>query len=246
MKKSKKILISTLCLCPMLLLTACVPPPNYLITASSSDSTWGRAEGAIAEEMPEGTEMLLTVAETSPTDHPFICWVKDYKTVATTESIFKLSYTEETAGHYTAVFEDEASKMLFATLSSIEFDGSGYTNIDYTLNYSSSASGSNNYSQLSSGTFDPNAVYNTDLTSVLYFGSLGSVTEYKFEINVAITDSVGAITNHTIRFAQKVDNSTFAGTSSCQISAQVGETETNIKLTFQKLTKDLYTIIEEE
>lgn len=234
MKRSKKILLATLLLCPLVMLSACVPPPSYLITTSSSDSTYGRVNGDRKDKMVEGSKITLSVIEDDPLNHPFVCWVKDYKTVVSAENALEIEYNEDTAGHYTAVFHEETTSMRFTTLSSIDVETTGFVSIEYKLDYSSSSSGSSNYSLLTEGTFETSSLYKTDNTSVLYFGTLGSNIEYKFIMNAILTDSQGNSSNHQFQFSDKVNS------DMTTISATDETSNTTITLTFEKISYDIY------
>ncbi len=238
MKKSIKSLLLILLLCPLLVLTACVPPPTFLITASSSEPAWGRVNGSPNESLNEGTQITLGAIETSAQEHPFIGWIKDYSKFVSTETDLELVVNEENAGHYTALFDESANSMRFATLTGVKLNSTIYTGATFTVNYSVNVSGSSNYNLFTTGTIVTGETFVGDLTSIIYFGALGSNREYKFELLLELTSAEGA-KSETIRFNDKLVNSTFNQTNTCEISTQFDETS-SVTLSFQKLSKDMY------
>ncbi len=244
MKKSIKSLMFILLLCPLLLLTACVPPDTFLVTASSSEPAWGRVTGAPNEYLEEGTQIMLDVIENDTDTHPFIGWIKDYNKLVGTENQMELVVNEENAGHYTAIFDESANSMRFATLTGVKLTSTEYTSANFIVNYSVSTSGSSNYNPFADGALLSGETFASDRTSIIYFGALGSNREYKFEILLELT-SAESTKNETIRFSEKLVNATFAESNTCEISAQIDET-TSVTLTFQKLSKDMYKTAEPE
>lgn len=245
MKKSKKFLLSALLLSPLITLTACVPPPSYLITASTYGSTWGHILGAQTEEKEENTKITMTAVELDEENHPFICWVKNYHKVCSTENALELTYNEETEGHYTAVFHENYSSMMFASLSEITITNADYSSLKYSLRYSSNSSGSNNYSLFSEGEFDPSEAFKTDNSSVLYFGPIGNVVEYKFEFDVTFANEEAEEETKTIRITKKLDNNSFAN-GLCQLSGTLDNTEISVNLKFEKISYTMYETQPEE
>lgn len=245
MKRTKKILLSAILLSPVLLLTACVPPPSYLITASTYGTNWGRILGAETEEKEENSKITLSAVELESETHPFVCWIKDYGTVYSTEKEIELIYNEEAQGHYTAVFHEDASSMLFASLNSITIENAEYTNVTYTLNYSSNSSGSNNYSLFSEGEFEPASAYMTDNSSVLYFGPIGNVVEYKFEILTTFSNPEGEEQTYTLKFSTKLEENLFSN-GKCELTGSIENTDINIKLNFEKISYSMYHSLTEE
>ncbi len=238
MKKSIKTLLLALLVCPLLLLSACVPPDTFTITASSSEPAWGRVTGSPNEAVDEGTSLSLGIIETSQEDHPFIGWVKDYEKYVSSEGTLELTANAENAGHYTAVFDEDANSMRFATLTQVFLDSSTYSSATFKINASVSTSGSSNYKAFAEGTLTAGDAFETDLSSIVYFGALGSTREYKFEILLELSNAEGTVSK-TIKFSNKLANDTFASTSACEISAMIDEND-SVTLSFQKLSKDMY------
>ena len=239
MKKSIKIFLLLLLICPAIILSACVPPPSYMITSSSSEPLWGRASGNKTSNMQEGTEITLVATENYAETQPFICWIKDYEKVYSLLKELPLTYSENTAGHYTAVFEDSSDKMLFATFSSIELEANGYSKITFDLKYSNSVTGSNNYKSFASGEFDPKSIFISDHSSVLYFGPLGNDVKYKFNMFITLTDNVGNQSQYELKFSQQeIINSSFSN-GVFQMSETIGNTGIDMNLKFEKLSYNL-------
>ncbi len=238
MKKSIKTLLFVLLICPLLLLSACVPPDTFTITASSSEPAWGRVTDSPNEAVDEGTALSLGIIEIEQAEHPFIGWVKDYEKFVSNKATLELTANAENAGHYTAIFDEEANNMRFATLTAVAFDSSTYSSATFKINASVSTSGSSNYKAFAEGTLSAGELFETDLSSIIYFGALGSTREYKFEILLELSNAEGT-TSKTIKFSDKLANDTFASTANCEISASIGETDT-VTLSFQKLSHDMY------
>ncbi len=239
MKISKKLLLSAALLCPMLAFSACATPPSYLITASVSEDSWGRIIGATTKEMEEGSKINLTAVELDSQNHPFICWVKDYRKVYSTESEMEIEYSEETKGHYTALYDEQALPMRYASLSSISISENQFSNISFTINYSSSTSGSNNYSLFIEGSFENENIFETDNSTLIYFGSLGSQVEYKFEINLVLNSSQEE-TTQTLKFSNKVNTNSFADGRTFTLSDNFANSDLTINLNFEKVSYSMF------
>lgn len=236
MKKLKKLILCFLFI-PILALTACVAPPSYLITVSRHGS-WGIIVGAPNGEMEEGSKAVISVEEADSQNHPFICWIKDYKKVYSTEKQIELVYGEETQGHYTAVFDEDSENMLFSTISAVDIqDSTSYSQIEYTILYSSNTSGSNNYFKLTSATIDATSSitpFQTDNLSVLYYGPLGASVEYKFKMNITCVDLEGNSAYYETSFPQIVNNQTTS------ISTNISDTNIIVSLKFDKISYSMY------
>ena len=140
MKKSIKTILFSLFACSLGLLAACVPPDQYKITASVSDSLLGSVVGAddiYLNTRAEGTRITLKVNELKPTTNPFICWIKDYNNVVSLEDSLSLTYSANTAGHYVALFEEtNYDKMTYASLTDLSFEPETELANDTTVEYS--------------------------------------------------------------------------------------------------------------
>lgn len=240
MKKSKKILLACSVLSPILLLSACTTPPSHLITASPSENLWGSISGITNTEMQEGTRAKMTAVEFDGQNHPFVCWIKGNSKIFSTDKSVNLEYNDATAGHYTALFDDQPTGMRYSAITAITFSSSEYTNIDFSLNYSSSISGSNNYFYYTQGSTEQSLTYETDKQTVLYFGSLSDSIEYKFEIKLTLTDVYGSLKNHTLKFTEKLKAASFGNSAEYAISDTIGEENITITLDFEKLSFNMY------
>ena len=218
MKKSIKILLSFLCLCPLLLLTACGSSTYYVINVSSSDDyigTFSNNRNNNPRQL-EGTSITLTAIEKS-SSNPFICWVKDNKTVVSTSSELQMTYSSQTAGNYTAVFEEAPSGMMYTALDNLRINNSNYYGANFVLYYSNTISGNDVYVEFERGSIGSEGTFNSSHTSVLY-GETQS-----FEATTVLT------------------NSTFNNTSTASI-AITDNSSRNITLNFEKLSKNMYTV----
>jgi len=240
MKKFKTIMLFAFLLCPILFLTACVSPSTYLITTSSSESSWGRVSGGTTEKRDEGSKINLTAVENNSQDHPFICWVKDYKTVYSTKKSIELVYNQENQGHYTAVYEEDANKMLFASFYGIHVVTSNYQSGEYSIKSSSSESGTNNYSTFCSGSFQTGQNMISDNSAIFYFGPLGRVVEYKFEVELTLTNASSQQTTQNIKFTSKINNASFTNDGNCEIMEIYGDSNIIVSLSFKKLAFNTY------
>lgn len=239
MKKFKKTALLSLCLSPLLLLTACVSPPNFSITASSSDTQLGYVQGFDKTEMSEGTKVTLSAYELK--ENPFICWVKDNKKIVSQESKISLTYNSSNEGHYTAIFEEsDISKMQYATITDIEFTPTGYTKVEYNLTTALLTSGSSDYYEFASGNYSIGEEHATDTMSVVYFGSTGDSYEYLLKINLKITDSQNAETSIEFQLQTKVNKNSFDNEGNCIVEESVTGFEDKLSLKLTKLNSTIY------
>lgn len=244
MKKSVKIFLILLCLCPILLLTACTSPATYLITAVPSDSSLGVIQGAYNnEQLSEGTNITLIATEKQETalTNPFICWVKDYKTVVSTEKELSLTYSQSTAGNYTAVFnETSQNKMMFASINKINCSVEGYSTINYTIKYARVNSGSSDFIELENGSYTNGQEYNTNNTSLIYFGNAGANYEYKIQIDFVFVTATGGETSYSVSFTDLVNKESFNNSGKTELTEQIEILDSSVTLTFQKLNSTMF------
>lgn len=240
MKKLIKILLSFLCLCPLLLLTACGTSTYYVINVSSSDDyigTFSNNRNNNPRQL-EGTSITLTAIEKS-SSNPFICWVKDNKTVVSTSSELQMTYSSQTAGNYTAVFEEAPSGMMYTALDNLRINNSNYYGANFVLYYSNTISGNDVYVEFERGSVGSDGTFNSSHTSVLYLGSVGTINnfQYKFKIELTVTDGE----TQAFEATTVLTNSTFNNTSTASI-AITDSSSRNITLNFEKLSKNMYTV----
>lgn len=244
MKRSLKVFLLLLCLCPVLILTACTSPATYLITAIPSDSSLGTIQGAYNnEQLAEGTTITLIANEKQETSltNPFICWVKDYKTVVSTEKELSLTYNQATQGNYTAVFEETSpKKMLFASINKINCSVEGYSTVNYTIKYARTNSGSSDFVELEKGSYTNGQEYSTSNQSLIYFGNAGSNYEYKIQIDLVFVTTTGGETSYNVSFKDLLNKDSFDTTGKAEMTEQIDILNTSITLTFQKLNSTLY------
>ncbi len=246
MKKSIKILLILLLICPMVILSACTSPAQYLITALPSDSNLGTIQGAFNnEKLSEGTQINLLAVEKQSTafTNPFICWIKDYKTVVSTNNQLSLTYNSENAGNYTAVFsETSQSKMMFASINKINFSLENMTTINYEIQYARINSGSSNFASLEIGSYANIEEYFTSNKNVVYFGSAGSNYEYMIKVNLNMQQSSGAETEYSVTFTTILNKDLFNsnGTALLTENLNIFDVQTQITITFQKLNSTMY------
>ena len=246
MKKYLKVILSSLCLGFACLFTACVSPAQYLITTNPSDSSLGsviEASQVNLNTKAEGSRITLTAKENTTTN-PFICWIKDYKTVVAKDKQINLTYNAASAGNYTAVFsESTQNKMMFASLASVKFEidsdnDEGYTEVQYNIQYAILSTGSENYSTLTENHFNlQDTQVNTDNRSVLYFGKVGANYEYALKVNVVLKNQSGDLTDDNFEF-NTIDKSVFDGNGNYSASSKLGGFGT-LTLNFEKLNKDM-------
>lgn len=238
MKKSKLLIISSLCLSPLLLLTACVPPQSFSITASSSDSTLGNVYGQYFEEMQEGTKVTLKAVPTE--DNTFVCWIKDNKQITSQESELNLSYNNETSGHYTAVFQEtQISKMQYASLSGLDFEISGYSKVEFNVSTALVATGSDEYTDFVNGEYVAGQENSIDPSSVIYFGGAGQNLTYTIKVQFKLYDSQNTETTYEYLLNQKISQNTFndkAGLIVCETISALNDA--TITFVFNKLTTE--------
>lgn len=238
MKRKLKYLFA-ICLCP-LLLTACTPPPSYIINANPSDLKLGSVKGATLDEKEEGSQINLEAIENYSETNPFICWVKNGRNVVSTDKKLDLTYSESTAGSYTAVFEEEDSKkMRYSTLTRIDCQPEGYSNVSFKLSVSTISSGSTNYTPFIEGSMSNGEGFITDSNTICYMGSADGANVFRFQISFELeagdkTDKFIYVFNNTL------NDTLFNDAGICTITEHFDDLKTDITLTFNKLTYSLY------
>ena len=243
MKKILKVFMFILCLCPLILLSACTPPQKYTISSMSSDPMLGSVQGTINGEVEEGNKVTLVAKELDGKieTNPFICWVKDYRSVVSSSKNLTLTYNSKTAGHYTAVFaEDSPTKMRFASLSSISFESQDYSSANYQILYAVTSTGSNNYNPFINGNVNTNAEIKTDNKTIVYFGSVDANNEYNFNVKVKMLNSQNIETEYEFQINTLLSSSSFDSEGKCTISQTVEAINTTITLVFEKLNSDMF------
>ena len=238
MKKKFKYLFA-ICLCP-LLLTACTPPPSYVINANPSDLKLGSVKGVTLDEKEEGSQITLEAIENNSETNPFICWVKNGRNVVSTDKKLDLTYTASTAGSYTAVFEEnDLKKMRYSTLTKIDCQPEGYSSVSFQLSVSAISSGTTNYSPFVEGSMSNGESFLSDNTPICYLGSSDGVNVYKFQISFEL--EVGDKTDKFIYiFINTLSDALFNEQGICTITEHFDDLNTDITLTFNKLTYSIY------
>lgn len=240
MKKLIKILLSFLCLCPLLLLTACSASTYYVINVSSSDDyigTFSNNRNNNPRQL-EGTSITLTAIEKSPSN-PFICWIKDNKTVISTNSKLQMKYSGQTAGNYTAVFEETPSGMMYTALDNLRINNSNYYGTNFALYYSNTISGNDMYVELERGSIGSDGTFNSSHTSVLYLGSVGTINSFQYKFKIEFTASDGNM--QFFETTAVLSNSTFNNTNTASVTI-TDSSSSDITLNFEKLSKNMYTV----
>lgn len=249
MKKTLKIILSGIFLASAILFSACTSPEQYQITVYPSDSTLGavlEASEVNLNTKAEGTKISLTARELNA-ENPFVCWIKDYKTVVSNEQVLNLTYDKNTAGNYTAVFKEPSyNGMVFASLSNISFEldervDVPYNQVEYVVNYAEISNGSNNYNVLCEGSFSLNQnPYSTGNKSVLYFGKPGNMNEYV--VNVILTLKAADGSSYPLTFSfdeffteKFIKNYEFNGQQNLVLSEDHTEGFGTLTITFSKL-----------
>lgn len=239
MKKLKKTAILSLCLSPLLLLTACVPPPSFTITASSSDMQLGYVQGVDKDAMEEGSKVTLNAIAT--TSSPFVCWIKDDVSVVSQEAKLNLTYNEKNAGHYTAIFEEnDYAKMLYATFTDVKFSPSGYTKIEYQINTALMTSGSNDYYEFIDGEYTVGDEHSIEPVSVMYFGGAGDDYVYLLKIDFKLYDSANAETTYQYQMQTKISKNSFDDNGEFTINEEITALNSNISLKLKKLNSSMF------
>lgn len=244
MKKSVKILLSILCLCPMLLLSACTSSTTYIINVYWSDSTYGSVVGNFTNpRQVEGTTMTLVANENNSTSstNPFICWIKNDSKVVSTDKELTLTYNSSTQGDYIAVFEEtNPSKMIYTSLDGLVISGlDSYIGVTFVLSYAT-IENSNVFIPFESGSISETGEFISDHTSVLCFGGSGEREEsqYRFRIEITSPTEDGTITN-TYTSQGYFNNSSFNGQLQTSIVI-TGINEEVITLNFEKINMTLF------
>ena len=239
MKKNKKATLISICLAPLLLLTACVPPASYTITASSSDTQLGYVHGFDKNAVEEGNKVTLSAVSTS--ENAFLCWIKDNKKIVSQEEKLTLIYNSNNQGHYTALFEEkDTSKMLYANLTEINFEPSGFTSVEYTLSTALLSSGSSDYYEFAYGEFVIGDEHTTDINSVMYFGGAGDEYVYLIKIAFKLYDSNNAETSYEYQLQTRIEKDSFNSEGLFIVEEKISAFESNLNLTFSKLNSHIF------
>ena len=196
MKKTTKILMGILCLCPLLLLTACDSTTYYTINVYWSDWNYGSVVGNYSDPRQlEGTTMTLIATENTSTasTNPFICWIKNNNNVVSTNRELQLTYNSSTAGDYVAVFEEtNPSGMTYMSLDNLVVEGlDSYSNVTF-----STANFDFNGSTLTSAHFVSNNLESTYSSTVPTYKEDGTYLDayhqtyirYNYEVNMNFSD----------------------------------------------------------
>ncbi len=243
MKKILNIFMLILCLCPVLLMTACKSHGKFLIKAGTSDRELGYFQGAINVEMEEGKKVTLVAKELLSESNPFICWVKDYSKVVSTSKSMTLTYNKRTAGHYTAVFADSNAKMRFSALTSINFESENYSSVEYQISSALTSAGSDNFTTFVSGKIETNTDFKTDNKNIVYLGTANSdnnYNEYKYKVKVKMITSQNIQTEYEFEVGNLLSYKSFDNEGKCVLTQNITAIETNLSLTFTKLSPDMY------
>ncbi|MBQ8908878.1 MAG: hypothetical protein IJY90_01110 [Clostridia bacterium] len=203
MKKSSKIVLSLLCLCPVIL-SACSSVTYHPISLKTNESSFGHPISLGADKFKEDSTITINAAENNPASNPLVAWVKDneylVKIAKHTEDARDTSYSfavnADTAGEYTAVFqENNASSMMYAFVSdiSLSINGEEKEEFEYNLSYAILSSGSNNYLPYE------DKIGNEYKTNILYFDATNSNYEFKFKVDGSF-NMVGAESEEKIAF----------------------------------------------
>ncbi len=243
MKKFFKVFMLILCLSPILLLTACKSPETYLIKAGTSDTELGYFQGAINKEMEEGSKVTLVAKELRPETNPFICWVKDYNSIASTSKNLTLTYNKQTAGHYTAVFADSNSGMRFVSLSNIQFESENYSSAEYQISSALTSAGSDNYKNFSKGKIEVNNEIKTDNKNIVYLGGASSANnynEYKFKVKVKMITAQNIQNEYEFEINTLLNYKSFDNEGKCILKQNVEAINTTLSLTFTKLNPSMF------
>ena len=249
MKKSFKIILFLFCLCPIVLLTACGSPEKFFILARVSDYTLGSFQGLVEDQyQPEGTSINLIANESPETaeTNPFICWVKDNKSVITTEKSLPLTYSAATAGTYTAVFHtSKQEQMRYSSLNKISLENAeNYASVEYSISYANITSDSDSLMILEEGKYNLEAEYKTDNKSLLYFGKPGENNEFKILINLKLFTAEGSYFEIPLEYENLLTSSDFDTNGTANITQECNsdmlDASIPITLTFQKLNSSMY------
>lgn len=253
-KKGLKVLFSALILVPMIFLASCGITQYYTITTiSSSEATIGQASGGSDVAKAEGTAVTLTATELAPETNPFICWIKDNSKIVSFERVYSTTYSAETEGNYTALFEkSRLSAMRYATITDITVTDQNGANINGNIQiqyaYSTSSSVWHSLENLAL----ENGSAETDKTNLVYFGSAsGQSTQSVFIFNAILEQTAGqSTTTYTVAFNNRLIDATpgenqvtFNENGQCTLTASASNNSggtITISITLSKINSALY------
>ena len=254
MKKSLKVLLSALFLAPMIFLASCGITQYYTITTiSSSESSIGQASGGSDVAKAQGTAVTLTATELKPNTNPFICWIKNNNKIVSFDKQYALTYSAETEGNYTALFEKtELSSMRYATITDITVTDQSGTNLNGNIQIQYSYTTSSSVWHTLENTAVENGIATTDKTNLLYFGRASAQTSQSVFMFRAVLEQVSgeATTTYTVSFNDRLIDSTanqnqvtFDGNGQVTLTATVNNSQGSvitISITLSKINQAMY------
>lgn len=233
--KRTKLLLCSLILLPIMLIAGCGSPKQYSITTKSSNALLGSASGGSTSTFIEGTDVKLIA--TPKTGIEFLCWIKDYQKVTSTESTTTIKVNANTTGNYTALFQEESHRsMIYIGLSEISYEGDGdYSKIDYSVRYAP-ANNTEAFAVLESGSSETNVI-DAFSGSVFRIFENSNYISYIFDVTLTITNRAGT-SSTTLPFTNAgndmmVENAQFAEDGTATI------TKSGLTLKFSKINKEM-------
>lgn len=240
MKKIGKIAFASLMIVPAITLFACSTPKNYTLTTYSSNELLGIANGGSLKSAVEGTTFNLEATVKPNENTQFLCWVKDYNKVYSTESKVEVVLKAETAGRYTAIFEEpEIASMMYATATTLNYKAENVSSIEYEISYAYDTS-STNFNSLSKGSFEGALGQNIFTDNVFYLGNAGSFYKFIFKVSIQAKMTSGEIINEQIQFSQLAENTAFDKTTGNLVLQSTSERGVEVELQLSKLSSQLF------
>ena len=240
MKKVGKIAIASLMVIPAITLFACSTPKNYTLMTYSSNELLGIANGGSLDSFVEGSSFNLEATVKPNEDTKFLCWIKDNSKIYSTESKVEVILNSDTAGKYTALFEEpKISSMMYATATSLSYKTENVSSVSYEIKYAYDSS-SSTFNTLSKGEFNGSVGEDLFGDNVYYLGKAGSFYKYIFNLSLEVKLNSGEILTENVAFDQNVENAKFDQASGILTLQSTTELGVEVELQMSKLSSQLF------
>jgi len=231
--KRFKIILCSLLLLPVLLLVGCGGAKSFSVITKTSNASLGSVSGGSTTPFTEGTDLKLIATPKNGVE--FLCWIKDYQKITSTEATTSIKVSAKTAGNYTALFEESShTSMVYAGLSEITYNAEDFSKIDYTVRYAP-ANNAESFTVLESGTMDGNSA-SAFTGSVFRMFENSNYVSYIFEVTIVVTNSAGSGAE-TITFKNNGSDMIIGNSHFTDGTATI--TKSNLTLKFSKINKEM-------
>lgn len=212
---------------PLLLLTACEKVEYFNVEVLTSDISRGSAIGP-NQQVAQGRTVEIAA---TPSAGEFVCWVKNSNRVVSTLDHYSFEVNAQTAGTYTAVFSQSLpGQMMYAALTGVNIESSLASNFKMTV------------SLIPITSSEPQTIFNGDLqdshSDTLFNGTVFSFRDDDdFLIDLSLEFFVEDLQTETC--SMQISRSSQDWKDGKIEIVGKGSYNSNITLTFEKLSQDL-------